>query len=60
MTGRKCKGHLHVDKKFNIQYIYDEIDSTDSREGVPQQAGVAVQHNITEAAANELNLGEVG
>ena len=47
-------------KCLNIQYIYDEIDSTDSREGVPQQAGVAVQHNITEAAANELNLGEVG
>ena len=33
---------------------------TDGRKGVLEQAGGAEQHSITEAAPNELKLGEGG
>ena len=48
-------------KCLNTPYIYDEIDTRDGCKGVLEQAGGAEQrHNITEAAPNQLKLGEGG
>ena len=43
-------------------YLQQDIHGycTDGRKGVPQQAGGTEHHNITEAAPNELKLGEDG
>ena len=46
---------------WNIHYIYDKTDTPAVVRrpwGVPKHAGGAEQHNIAEAAPNELKLGE--
>ena len=52
-----------VIKSFNVFYIYDRLilmgSYADGREGVLDDAG-REQHSITEAAPNELKLGEGG
>ena len=48
-----------VTKCPNIPYIYDQSDTRDGRQGVLEGAG-GEQHNITEAASNELELGKGG
>ena len=45
-----------ITKYITVPYIYDQ---TDSGECVLDKAG-GKQHNITEAATNELKLGEGG
>ena len=48
---------------LNMHYIYDRLMlgyCADGRKGVLEQAGGAEQHNITEAAPNELKLARVG
>ena len=51
-------------KYLNKHDIYDMTDTwvvcTDDRKGVLEQAGGAEQRSITEAAPNELKLGEGG
>ena len=45
----------------NVLCIYDQTDTrqyTDGRKGVFEEAGGVEQPNITEAAPNELKLGE--
>ena len=48
---------------LNMHYIYDRLMlgyCADGRKGVLEQAGGAEQHNITEAAPNELKLARGG
>ena len=46
-----------VTKSTNTLYLRS-IRSSGSTEGAPEEAGRAEQHIITEAAPNELKLGE--
>ena len=59
-SGRRYEGHLHGHRMY--EYILNlrpdrYSGSADCREGTLQEAG-AEHHNITEAAPNELKLGE--
>ena len=52
-----------VTKCLNTHYIYDRLilgQCTGGHKGMLEQAGGAEQHNIPEAAPNELKLGEGG
>ena len=50
-----------VTKYPNVYYTYDQTDTTQNtggRKGSLEEAGGVEQHNITEAAPNELKLGK--